>query len=172
MDVGSLETVVAAISVVGFLIFFGSPTVIALVSQVESARLGGPAGPKSEKELLADRVGAIDDESALAQYFAKTFTSKKAIRYVYILSLLFGLASLADLLAAAFGSLPPGLFGVSLAVFGTLAAIAVAVSVGLLLTGVGIALVAIYRITVGAEEALNGETRAVIHAAREFIKTR
>lgn len=105
VGVGTAETVIATVSVVGFIIFFGSPTAIAIISQVDPARREGPEGTNGELVALKRRSKELTDEGAIGRYFAKAFARPRTVSFVFWVSVVFGLATLTDLASVACSSL-------------------------------------------------------------------
>jgi hypothetical protein len=164
VDLGSVEVLVATISVVGFLIFFSSPTAIAIVSQAAAARGRYSSGAMTEVELLAEQAAEISDDGALALYFAKAFTSERAVKTVFLISALFGAAALGDLLSVIVELFSIIVYGVALV------DVILSVSVALLFLAVATALFGMWMLTRGAIDALDNERKRLVGRIAEFKK--
>lgn len=162
IDEGTVELILATVSVVGFIIFFGSPTAIAIVSQVEAARYSRAEGEASDLEVLRQRAAEVTGEGAIGRYFAKAFASSSTVSFVFWVSVLFGLATLTDLVSVAFSWL-------NLTVQNyPLVNITLSISMGLVFVAVSAALYGIGRLTLGAQRQHQQEKDRVLADASKF----
>jgi len=154
-DLSTPEIVIASFSVLGFLLFYSSPTLIALAlrRQSDERSLGSIAVPKGEgktreAKALVARLSAVRRKAVLAEYFGEEFADPKHLTTVYRLSVYFGLAFLSDLAAALCGALSLAVKEVPIEPF------VFSVSTGLVIVGVVLAMLSQRSLILGAEERL------------------
>lgn len=156
MDLGAGQTVVATISVVGFIIFFGSPTAIVLSLDRVDQRLQTALVAGDDATILAARADILAGEDTLARFFVEAFRDKAVINSIYTLSMVYGAAMVADMASVALEATSAQIAGVSWSV------VAFSLSWTILIVAVLATLYGIYRVRTGADKRLDQEKNEVL----------